>query len=278
LRQDTEHRDIQYEDEIPWKDIIGFFSRNGKLLILSTVILSTASIVFLLRQPNSTQYQKLLSLSVRTTRPPVPSLPELDNSQASAIAAKFLENLTLDQITAQTKHDPITKQIDVTLQSTNANALNNASAKVVRQVEMGFEQIVGKSIDTNLSSLETQIQRTKQVLDQLKQPSGQFSPTNDFRLGAPETQRILYVTALSGLEFDQQYLKQARQNLAKFTAQIVSIQILTESDKPPQSRSLTKMLVITVIASFLISVLAALIREQVLHVKQELSKQKPRGS
>jgi hypothetical protein len=202
----------------------------------------------------------------------------MDDNQASTIAVKFLEDLKLDRITAQTKYDPATKQIDLTLQSTNTNALNNVGSTAVRQVETGFEQIMDKSIGTTLSSLETQIQRNKRVLDQLKQQSAQFSPTNEFRLGATEIQRTQYLAALTALEFDKQYLEQSKKNLTEFTTQVISVQLLAESDKPPQSRSLMQVAVIAVIASFIIAVLAAIIRAHILRLQNELSQQKPQDS
>ncbi len=277
--QHVEGKEIHSEDdELSLVDIIRFFSRNGKLILLTTVGLSAMAIAITLLQPKPAQYQKQLSLSVRAARAPVSAFPDMDDNQASALAVKFLENLKLDQVTAQTKYEPTAKQIDVTLLSPNPNALSDTSSKTVRQIETGFEQIVGKSVDTTLFSLETQIQKNKQILNQLKQRSTQFSPTNEFRLGATETQQTEYLATLTGLEFEKRYLDQAKKNLAEYTAKLISVQILTESDKPPQSRSLVQLAVIAAIGSFIVAVFTALIRDQVLRLKQELSRNKIDGS
>jgi hypothetical protein len=278
LVQITEHGQTQDDDEISLVDAIKFFLQNGKFISLTTAGLSAIAISFSLLQPKPAYYQKQLTLSLRTAPVPVSAFPSMDDNQASTIAVKFLEDLKLDRITAQTKYDPATKQIDLTLQSTNTNALNNVGSTAVRQVETGFEQIMDKSIGTTLSSLETQIQRNKRVLDQLKQQSAQFSPTNEFRLGATEIQRTQYLAALTALEFDKQYLEQSKKNLTEFTTQVISVQLLAESDKPPQSRSLMQVAVIAVIASFIIAVLAAIIRAHILRLQNELSQQKPQDS
>lgn len=276
--QQVESKEIHSEDdELSLVDIIRFFSRNGKLILLTTVGLWATAIALSLLQPKPAQYQKQLSLSVRAARAPVSAFPDMDDNQASALAVKSLENLKLDQVTAQTKYEPTAKQIDVTLQSPNPNALSDTGSKTVRQIETGFEQIVGQSVDTTLFSLETEIQKNKQILNQLKQPITQFSPTNEFRLGATETQTE-YLATLTGLEFDKRYLEQAQKNLAEYTAKLISVQILTESDKPPQSRSLVQLAVIAAIGSFILAVFTALVRDQVLRLKKELSRNKIEGS
>ena len=280
LRQHTKHQDLQYEDEIPWKDIASFLVRNGKLLILITLVLSTASIIFSLLQPK--QYQKQLTLLVKSTSIPLsnPRLPSptMDINQIGAITVKFLQNVKLDQTTAESKYDPITQQIDLTLRASNGSALTNAGPKVVNQLETGFGKILSKSVETSLIATEMELKRSQRILEQLKQQSSQFSPTNESRLSALETQRALQVANIAQLEFDKQYLEQAKQNLTAFTAQVISIQILSESDIPPQSRSLVKVLLIAIIASFLASVLVVLIRDQILRLKHELAQQKPQGS
>ncbi|MEW6497561.1 MAG: hypothetical protein AB1589_34425 [Cyanobacteriota bacterium] len=280
LRQRTEHQDLQYEDEIPWKDIASFLVRNGKLLILITVLLSTVSIIFSLLQPK--QYQKQLTLLVKSTsislsNPRIPS-PTMDIHQIGAIAVKFLQNVNLQQTTANSKYDPTTQQIDLTLLAPNASALTNAGTKVVNHLEIGLGKILSNSVETSLIATEMELKRSQRILEQLKQQSSQFSPTNESRLGALETQRALQLANIAQLEFDKQYLEQAQKNLAAFTNQVISIQILSESDIPPQSRSLVKVLLIAIIASFLVSVLVVLIRDQILRLKHELAQQKPQGS
>jgi uncharacterized protein involved in exopolysaccharide biosynthesis len=266
------------EDEISLVDIIRFFSRNGKFLALITVGLSAIAIIISLRQPK--HYQKQLTLLIKPTSIHLSTFPTplMDINQAGALAVKFLQTPKLDQVTAEVKYDAIIQQLDLTLRSPNPSSLTNASSKIVSLLETRFGEILSKSLENSQISVELQLKKNKRILDQLQQQKNRFSPTNQYRIGALEPRQAEVLANMAQLEFDKQYLQQARKNLADFTSQVIPVQILTESDVPPQTRSPTKVVVIAVIASFFVAVLAAIIRDQLLRLKQELSQQKPHGS
>lgn len=263
------------EQEISLVDLVRFFFYQWKFLALTTAGVSAIVIAFSLVQPK--QYQKQLTLSVKPVPIPVSAFPAIDINQANTLAVGFLQNPKLDQTTTRVKYEPTTQQIDLTLRSPNASVLTNASSKVVNHLETSFEKILGKTLKTSIASLEIDLKRNKQILNQLKQQSSQFSPTNESRLGALETQQAQKVASIADLEFSQQYLQQAQGNLAEFTSQVMSIQILNESNVL-QTRSPVQLAVIAVIASFMVAVLAALIRNQILRLRNELSQQKPHDS
>jgi hypothetical protein len=169
------------------------------------------------------------------------------------------------------------QQIDLTLRSPSPSSLKDASSIAIRQVETGFAEVMGKSIKTSLTSIDIELKRNKRILQQLEQQKAQFSPTNEFRLGVIESQRAQKFSQMAELEFDKQYLEQARENLTEFTSQLIAVQMLAESDVP-QHRSLVEVLIVAVIVGFLVAVLAAVIRDQILRLKHELSQQKPQGS
>lgn len=276
--QKTEPVNVQDIDEISLADIIYFFNRNRRFIVLTTLGLSLLAISLSLIKPRPIQYQKQITLSVRPAPAPISDFPVMDVSQASTLAVKFLQNLKLDQTTVQPQYDATTQQLDLTLQSPSSTALTNAEPKIVNQLETSFGKMLSNSIQTSLTSKEIAIQRSKRTLEQLQQQSSQFSPTNEFRIGVVENQRAQQLAYIAQLEFDKQYLEQARKNLADFTSQAISIQVLAESDIPPQPRSLVAISVIAIIASFMVSVFAAIIRDQILRLKTELSEQKPQSS
>ncbi len=275
MGQSTKHHTPLKADEISIVEIIRFFLDNWKFLALTTAGLSAIAITLSLSQP--TRYQKQLTLSVQPAPAPVSAFPAMDINQANNLAVKFLQNLQLDQTTAQPKYDPTTQQIDLTLRSPSPSSLKDARSIAIRQVETGFEEVMGKSIKTSLTSIDIQLKRNKRILQQLEQQKAQFSPTNEFRLGVIESQRAQKFSQMAELEFDKQYLEQARENLTEFTSQLIAVQMLAESDVP-QHRSLVEVLIVAVIAGFLVAVLAAIIRDQILRLKHELSQQKPQGS
>jgi hypothetical protein len=161
----------------------------------------------------------------------------------------------------------------VTLQSSNPDALAKVSAKIQEQLETEFEETLRAAAQARLMSLEFQIERNQRALAQLEQQSSQFSPTNEFRLGTLESYRAAQISRIAELDFNKQYLEQVQENLTEFTSQVIPVEVLAESVSP-QSRSPIQVVVIAVIASFMVAILAAIIREQIPRLKAELSKNK----
>lgn len=268
-----EYKATQTEDEISAADIIRFFSRNTKFIGLTTVGLSAIALALSLLTPK--QYQKQLALSVKfpSMYLSVGSLPGLDISQTSALAVEFLRSSKLDQITSKAQSNPDTQEINVNLQSPNASLLNSATPKIVSQLKIKFQEPVSQSLETGLTSNEQQLEKQKRILPQLEQNIARLPRTDTLKLQALETERAKSVATVAALEFDKDYLKRSQKNLTAFTAKVMSVKILSESKVEPIS-SLKQLVVITVITSFMTAVIAAIIREQLPRLKNELSKQK----
>ncbi|AFZ20912.1 hypothetical protein [Allocoleopsis franciscana] len=271
-----EYQETQ-DDEISLAEVKQFFRNNWKFIGLTTVVLSAIAIPLSLLKPQ--QYQKQLTLAVE----PVPltiagqSLLQLDATQASNLAVKFLKNQKLDSISAQPQYDPIAQEIQLSLQSANASSLKEISPKIISQVETGFQTKLDQAIESRLTNIEQEQNKRRQVQTQLEQQITQFSPNNTARLNALEEQRAQVITNLALTEYDRKYLEQAHKELSKFTAKLISVQIVKESEVQP-TRSLKQVAVIAVIGSFLLAVFAASTRHQILRLKKELSQQKPQSS
>ncbi len=288
MLEHTEQRAIQDEDEIALVDIIRFFSRNGKFLILTTLGLSAIAIALSLLQPK--QYQKQLALSVR----PVPftlSSPlnsnlsiDLDINQAGTIALTLLQNQPPDQITATSKFNTASRintqsqLIDLTLKSANPNALKSAGPKILNQLKTGYQKTLEATVATNLVRIEQELNRSNRLLTEMEKQIAQ-TPKNasatgpNPRLLALEEQRSRYIETITSLEFDKQNLLQAQKNPAEFASRAILVQILAESPVR-QSRSPMMLVLLVIIASFMVAVLSAIIRDQVLRLQAETSKQK----
>lgn len=273
--QPTEPGRVQDEDDIYLVDIIRFVRRNRKFLLLTTVVLSAIAIPLSLLQPKP--YQKQLTLSVKPLPVPLTAFPALDVNQAGTLAVNFLQNSKLNPTVVSPTYDPVTQQINLVMRSLDSSSLDSAGSSVASQLKTGFENIMEQSIQTSLTTTQLQLKRKQRVLDLLEQQKAKFSPTNEFRLGMVESFRVQPLADIAQLEFDKQYLEQAQKNLAEFTAEFISIQILAES-VTPQTRSPVPIAVVSVIASFIAAVFAALIREQILRLRDELSGNKIDGS
>lgn len=290
MLEHTEQRAIQDEDEISLVDIIRFFSRNGKFLILTTLGLSAIAITLSLLQPK--QYQKQLTLLVKsvpftlsTPLNPEQSLSvDLDINQAATLALALLQTQPPNQITTSSKFNTALKNnipsqpIDLTLKSTNPNALKTAGSKILSKLNSGFQKTVEATVQANLIRIEQELNRSKRLLTEMEKqiaqaPKDASATAPNPRLLALEAQRSRYIESIASLEFDKQNLLQAQKNPAEFASRVIWVQILAESPVR-QSRSLMMVSLLAVIASFMVAVLAAIIRDQVLRLQGETSKQK----
>lgn len=263
-------------DEISLVDIVRFFIRHGRLITLMTVVLSAIAISFSLLKPQS--YQKQLTLSIKPLAVPIPgATPGLDSNQANTLAVEFLQNQPLAQITAQPQYDATTQKISLLLRSPSPERLTTANSEIQKQLQTQFQETLGQTLQTSLTSVEIQLKKNQQVLAQLERQTAQSTPTNEVRQQALETQRASRVANIAELEFDKQYLEQAQENLAEFAAQAISIQILAESNLPP-TRSPMPVIIIALIASFMVAVFAAIIIDQIPRLKKDLLQEKSRGS
>ncbi len=276
--EQKKHGLLEHEDIAPFVEIIQFLSLNWKFLGLTTIILSALAIALSLLSPK--QYQKQLALRIKTTTFPLSFqaqslsvFPPIDVHQTGALAAEFLKSVQLDQITTTARYDSETQKIDLNLESPSASALSKVSPKIISQLKTRFQEPLRQSVETSLFATELQLNKQKQILPQLARQIALLPPTNTPKLEALETERAKSVAAIAALQFDKNYLQQSKKNLSDFTAKVLSIQLLSESDVQ-QTRSTGQIVVIAVIASFIMAVLAAIIRNQIPRLKNELSQRK----
>jgi len=269
--QQNKQRLIENEDVAIFLNIIQFLRHNSKFLGVATAVLSAIAITFsLLTTPK--QYHKQLTLSVRPHFPELAQpFPTTDVNQTSALALEFLNNADLEKVTAQPRYNAEAQQIELNLKSPDAKALSTAGPQVVSQLKKSFQERLSHTLETNLIALNLQLKRCKQIVAQLEQQIAQSSATKAKE--ALETQRASYITAIVSLESDKAYMEQSQKNLDDFTAQVISIWVLKDSSVQ-QTRSSGDIVVIAIVGSFLMAVLAALIRNQLPRLKDEQSKPK----
>ncbi len=282
MAQYTEPRQIQNEDEVSLVDIIRFFRLNWKFLGLITIALSSVAIALSLSRPQL--YQKQLVLAIK----PLPltlaskSMTTMNVDEAGARAVTILKNQKLDQLTTTATYDAVTQQVDLTLDSPNQSALAGASSKVISQLNTQFEKQLAKSLKTALTSTTLELKRYQQILDKLERQVDQL-PVKDTKVPqgirlearrrAMESERGRFVTLIATQTVDKEYLEQALKNPAQLSGQVISVQVLSEADVQ-KTRSPMQLVILSIIASFILAVLAAIIREQIPRLKYELSKEK----
>ena len=287
--QHTEPSKLQNDDEISLVDIIRFFSHNWKFLAITTVGLSAIAITLNLTLPKPkqpTQYQQQLTLSVQPNSVPVANFPPMNVHQVGALAAELLQNPNLEEITGEPKYTTVTQQVSLTVELPDADASISTSKKIVNQLEEDFGNIFSQTLEATLNHVEVNLKRNQQILAQLEQEIAQVprrapSEFPEPRLSTLESQRSKQVTMISTLEFDKQYLEKALKKPTEFVSQVVSVQIVSKS-KVSQTTSSTssplQVAVLALIASFMVAILAAIIRNQIPRLKAELSQEQPNSS
>jgi hypothetical protein len=267
----NQHAVVEHEDIAPMVEIFQFLGRNWKFLGLLTVALSAIAIALSLLSPK--QYQKQLTLSVKPSSIPlsVQAFPAIDVHQTGALAVEFLESFSADQISSTAQYNAETQKIALNLQSPNASSLNTVAPKVVSQLNTQFQQPLSQILANSLMATELQLNRQKQTLSQFQQQIATIPPTNTPKLQALEEQQANSVATIAALQFDKNFLQQGQKNLADLTAKVMPVQVLSESEVQ-QPRSSGQQVVIAVVASFIVAVLATIIRNQIPQLKSVLSK------
>ncbi len=270
----NKHGLLEHEDIAPFVEIIRFLSRNWKFLGVTTIVLSAIAIALSLLSPKP--YQKQLALRIKSTPVPVSvgsPLPLIDVNQTGALAVESLKSSQLDSITVTARYDADTQKIDLNLKSPNASSLNIATPKIINQLKTRFQEPLSQSLAINLATTELQLKKQQQILPQLEQQIAQLPPTTTPKLEGLEAERARSVAAIAALQADKDYLLQSQKNLPDFTAKIMTVQVLSESEIQ-QARSSGQSVVVAVTASFIAAILAAIARNPILRLKNELSKQK----
>ncbi|NER98855.1 MAG: hypothetical protein F6J86_34365 [Symploca sp. SIO1B1] len=287
--QHTESSKLQNDDEISLVDIIRFFSHNWKFMALITMGLSAIAIALKLTLPEPqqpTQYQQQLTLLVQPNAVPVANFPKMNVHQVGALAVKLLQNPNLEEITGEPEYTTNTQQVSLTVELPEVDPSTSVSTKILNQLEEGFGTIFSTTLDATLNLTEIDLKRNQQILAQLEQEIAQVpkrAPTEfpDPQLSALELQRSNQVTKISTLEFDKQYLEKALKNPTEFASQVVAVQIVSESEVSQTTTSTSSPLqvaVLALIASFMIAILATIIRNQIPRLKAELSQEQPNSS
>lgn len=279
--QNTKAGEIQVEGEISLADIIRFFSFNLKFLGLTTVCLSAIAIILPILLFK--QYQKHLTLLVK----PVPAsiskpIPSLDLNQINTVV-ELLQDRSREQITSKSqanadkiittaKYNPITQRLDVNLRSPDPSLLNAATPTLINQLKTKFPATLDETIRTSITSTELQIDRNQAAVASLEKQVGKLRLSSNLsnpqeirtvaRLEALERQRANYLTAIATLRYDTEYLEKVQKNPVEFADKVISVQILSESGVR-QTPSLLQVAVLAIIASFMVAVFAAIIRNQI---------------
>lgn len=275
--QNLEHPVFEDSDEISLVDIIRFFLRRWKFISITTVGISALAVGYSFLQPNP-PYQTQLTLALKFN--PLfladqSQVPDLDLNRANNLAVDLLQSQTPEQFTLTPTYDTTKQQITLTLTSPDATALTEAASQVLEQLTTDFQEALKSDIEASLAEVAVYIERQEKIVAQLEAQLAQTVPTDLARQEAIEQERAKQLADLTSFQFDQQYLKQLQQDSQAFTQQVLPISIVSESEVTQSARSPLQLAILSLIAGFMVAVLAAIIREQIPRIQAELAAQKP---
>lgn len=256
------------EYEIAFADVKDFFRSNWKFLVLATLAFLVVFIAIILLSPR--QYTTRLTMVVT----PVPSeflvaigQPVVDQSRANNLAVKYLQDADLEGVSISPTYNITTSEIDVVLQSSSYTALQEAKSKLPEIIESNFQEEykepLEQAVKVRMATLERQIQAEREVMglmeQRIKEVSANGSDDLDLaKLEALEGQIANSRAAIDRSEVQIRQLENVQRNLSSLAGELVVAEIT--GSEGSRSRLLNLMIPLAVIFSFVMAVVAAIVR------------------
>lgn len=276
MKQEVELSRISSEDdEISLIDIIGFFGRNWRFIGVIMIGFAAIALLYSFSRPQS--YQKQVTLLVEPNPLTVGSveLPGITVAEIGALAVESLQDQTFETVTPQATYDTTTQEIAVTFDAPSASNLDEVMPQVLSQLELDLQEPLEKTLEKSLVAMDISLERQEKLIESMEAQIAQVPPTEESRLIGLENQRATLTTILTALEIDREYLEQGLQDLEELREEVLPIEVLEESEVQSIARSPIQIIILSLIAGFMVAVLAAVIREQIPRIKAELEAQKP---
>ena len=250
--------------EISLADVVYFLRSNFKFFALLALVLSVIAVALVLLMPK--QYQKQVNLSVRQVTPgelvfelrQAPGRVEVDKMPLDTLnnaAVNYIqqENGNLGNVSVSPKYDAAEQQVQVALSSRDPESLDGVSSEIVDQLkaEFGkfFERSLGPAVEAKLTELKRSNDLRQELLAQIEQarPEG-------FEMQRAE---VLNDTALAELEIRD--LEQAQSELPRLASEMVSIEVVGESEAQ-QSSSRGRRIALAVLAALVGAAILTIVR------------------
>ncbi|MFP4009729.1 MAG: Wzz/FepE/Etk N-terminal domain-containing protein [Spirulinaceae cyanobacterium] len=263
------------DDEISLIDIIRFFGRNWRFIGVITFGFAAIALLYSFSRPQS--YQKQVTLLVEPNSLTVGSvaLPGVAVAEIGALAVESVQNQTFEAVTPQATYDTTTQAIAVTFDAPSASNLDEVMPQVLSQLELDLQEPLERTLEKSLVATDISLERQEKLLESMEAQIAQIPPTEEARLIGLENQRASLATTRAALEIDREYLEQSLQDLEELREEVLPIAVVSESEVQQVARSPIQITILSLIAGFMVAVLAAIIREQIPRIKAELEEQKP---
>jgi len=264
-------------DEISLADILRFFARTWKLIVVTTVGLSAIGVAWAATRPQT--YQKQVTVALAPRQQTIDEFrlygaTGLSQAQVDAIARSTLSGYGDDGVTTQVDQDPETGLAEVTLRSPQPAPLETAVPALLQALETRLAEVLGYAFEEVLAALDTQLNRQRRIIQQLEAEIAQAPPLQanleSPQRAALETQRAERLVQVASLDYEQDYIAAAQGDLDASIAAFFRLQVLSETEVQPSGQSLLQAAILAAIASVMLSILVAIIVDQLPRLRQEL--------
>ena len=245
----TPEQERPKEVELSLPGLVKFFRRNLKLALLLAAVFSAIAMIPALLLPQ--QYQKRISLDVEQV--PSTATEQLEaagsgqtsvipsSEETGALAVEAVGSGDFGRVEANAAQDRRAQQVNVTLRSSDRGSLVGITPRVVDAVKVGigrdYEEELSPVLESRLVALEAEIDQGRAVAaefdDQAEQlPAYTGSPEDgavQARREALEEQRAVALTTALQAETESASLQEARSNLPRVAAELVSVEVARET-------------------------------------------------
>ncbi|ASC70835.1 hypothetical protein XM38_017820 [Halomicronema hongdechloris C2206] len=269
-------------DEISLVDILCFFGRTWKVIALTTVGLSALGVAWTATRPQT--YQKHLTVAIAPRQQTIDELrlyaaTGLSQAQVDAVATQALSDYRSEGVTTQVEHDTETGLAAVTLRSSQQpSPLENATPALLEALETQLAELLDYACEEVLAALDNRLERQRSIIQELETEIAQAPPL-EANLESPqrtalEMQRARTLVELASLEYEQRYIETAQADLDNSVDDFFRVQVISESAVQASGQSLLQVVILAAIASIMISILVAIIVDQLPRLRKELNQAK----
>ena len=269
------------EDEISLVDVVYFITQNWRFISMTTLAITGIALIIFLIYPQ--KHKKQITISVEPLffslpnsydsakeepESPTTSFGNTDINQLNYQAIHILTNhyKKIPEVQANPQYVAEGQQINLTLSSPDTKLLQEKATQISKILYKGFQGTIQDTLAVQLLNTELNIARQQAILAELERTIAKFDNQSIAQLTL-EKERSESLSTLASWQYDQKYLKQAQEDLLKFTKQLIDVEVSQESTLSPTS-SLYQKLVLTFILSLIIALIAALIRQQIAYWRE----------
>ena len=250
--------------EISLADVLYFLRSNFKFFGLLALVLSIIAVAVVSLMPK--QYEKQVNLSFwqvpsrlsgdlrqQPGRDLFLDIEKVPTDTLGNTAVRYAQQANLGDVSVSPKYDTIEQQIQLPLRSQDPTSFDGISSEVVDQLKTKFgdyfERPLSLAVEARLAELERTNDLSKRLLARIDQDGSSGS----------EVQRAEVLNQIAASEIEARDLEQAQSELPQLASEMLSIEVVNESDVH-QVSSRARQIALAVLAALVVAAILTIVR------------------